>query len=852
MDSLGEVGKKMRSAIKAKLVELGNASSTGYIDDELPDYVMIMVANKRPKQQMLVDLNLFLGSNTETFVNWLHQVLQKLQEVTLPTNLATKAKKKISETSSKKDKKKDKKKHPKEPSITDVIAVELMEKAKKTIDPKVKCEKSEKSRTPSPPPTQVINNSNSDKQPQTVCSSQAWNSNKSDDDLNIPKLSEIRFNKSNASNLLHKELGDLQNTEKKIQELKKNRRAISGPEDTNNKSKEKELPDDDEEMQFEASPEINTSQKERGSVKSRLGTKQTEVTNTNNSNKSGNIISLSAIRRSETEFLKKIVVKQKEDNERKVDDYRSVRNNRHDSNSSRNYSRRERRSRSNSRHRNRSDRIDRFRRRSRSRSPIKSHESRSRLSIRDRIGDKIQPISSAVVNRKHSKTPEVPDGNFKVKSRPTLTSSISSHAGKSMLLRAMADAQRSTQVPSDAKKRQRDNITVQVKNEKRNQSHLNDEEYVPESISGHSESEAEYHPTFVKNQDGGEDDEDVIYLNNNDDVDLDDLDDNNEMPKASPQFIVTLDNKDLGTITRKSKSKSKSHSPTPPKVIKRTKRTPVKDRIGDRVNNNRNSDVIAKEHEHRLRKRQLKEVEMEVEESEAQRAYNKVKKTRVSPIKFDLTDEEDGRNSRSSSRDLSEKKTSISKNDSDLNGEEHTKRIRLEASRSFDHVPALLSSIAVPVPESSKPVVVTKSKDRCKFYPNCSNTNCIYFHPTLPCKAFPNCKFGENCAYTHPACKFDRSCHRIDCNYTHSTPILPASTPVIASSIVPVQNYKSITLTPTMQVCKFFPSCTNSNCTYQHPKVCKFGKACANKFECNFYHFETASKSKFRWVSSTS
>lgn len=140
MDSLGEVGKKMRvsekstrlfqkaqfeeffhrffyahflisinfqqSAIKAKLIELGNANQTGYIDDELPDYVMIMVANKRSKQQMLTDLNLFLGANTgehiinfnshhntnfnldftENFVNWLHQVLQKLQEVTLPSS----------------------------------------------------------------------------------------------------------------------------------------------------------------------------------------------------------------------------------------------------------------------------------------------------------------------------------------------------------------------------------------------------------------------------------------------------------------------------------------------------------------------------------------------------------------------------------------------------------------------------------------------------------------------------------------------------------------------------------------------------------------------------------------------
>lgn len=66
---------------------------------------MIMVANKRSQENMNQDLKLFLGSNTgkrlnvrkhflvltvfsslETFVNWLHQVLQKLQEVTLPNN----------------------------------------------------------------------------------------------------------------------------------------------------------------------------------------------------------------------------------------------------------------------------------------------------------------------------------------------------------------------------------------------------------------------------------------------------------------------------------------------------------------------------------------------------------------------------------------------------------------------------------------------------------------------------------------------------------------------------------------------------------------------------------------------
>ncbi|XP_068628389.1 zinc finger CCCH domain-containing protein 14 [Battus philenor] len=83
MDVVGsEIGQKMRSAIKAKLTELGC-----YVDDELPDYVMVMVANKRTRAQMEEDLQLFLGDNTDLFVNWLHQVLKKLQEVTVTAPL---------------------------------------------------------------------------------------------------------------------------------------------------------------------------------------------------------------------------------------------------------------------------------------------------------------------------------------------------------------------------------------------------------------------------------------------------------------------------------------------------------------------------------------------------------------------------------------------------------------------------------------------------------------------------------------------------------------------------------------------------------------------------------------------
>ena len=39
-------------------------------DDELPDYIMVMLANKRSKEQMTEDLVLFLGSNTSLFTDW--------------------------------------------------------------------------------------------------------------------------------------------------------------------------------------------------------------------------------------------------------------------------------------------------------------------------------------------------------------------------------------------------------------------------------------------------------------------------------------------------------------------------------------------------------------------------------------------------------------------------------------------------------------------------------------------------------------------------------------------------------------------------------------------------------------
>lgn len=47
------------------------------LDEELPDYIMVMVANKKTSQQMADDLSLFLGNNTIKFTAWYDQNKQR-------------------------------------------------------------------------------------------------------------------------------------------------------------------------------------------------------------------------------------------------------------------------------------------------------------------------------------------------------------------------------------------------------------------------------------------------------------------------------------------------------------------------------------------------------------------------------------------------------------------------------------------------------------------------------------------------------------------------------------------------------------------------------------------------------
>ena len=57
---------RIKKAIVSKLTEMDKLD-----DGELPDYILVMVNNRRDKRDMEHDLNLFLGDDTQKFINWL-------------------------------------------------------------------------------------------------------------------------------------------------------------------------------------------------------------------------------------------------------------------------------------------------------------------------------------------------------------------------------------------------------------------------------------------------------------------------------------------------------------------------------------------------------------------------------------------------------------------------------------------------------------------------------------------------------------------------------------------------------------------------------------------------------------
>lgn len=331
---------------------------------------MIMVANKRSKQQMTEDLNLFLGSNTDPFVGWLHQVLQKLQEVTLPPTTASTssagiillftfsfnfflilisiltAKRKTSTSESNDKKKRDKKlkrSHktksideaqakpvtPPPPSITDVFADHLIQKAKTSlmlenaVSVKTKAEQQNKD----------------------------FAEKKSSDDFDIPTITEIAENEVVKVNR-RKELSDLAELQKQINKAKRHLRSLnseeSEDEDFVNIEDDDDLGDEDDDVNKKRSQNTNSgkimrvgdkiasnrsqrvqiifnenqsesretaAKTKKLSVMERLGVKPAATANREN------VISLSANRRVEQEMYVPVFRRKDDDKRSKVSQY---------------------------------------------------------------------------------------------------------------------------------------------------------------------------------------------------------------------------------------------------------------------------------------------------------------------------------------------------------------------------------------------------------------------------------------------------------------------------------------------------------------------------------------------------
>ncbi|KAL3265442.1 hypothetical protein HHI36_009645 [Cryptolaemus montrouzieri] len=755
VDMGAEVGQKMRSAIKAKLTELDC-----YVDDELPDYIMVMVANKRTKSQMNEDLNLFLNTKTSTFVDWLHIVLKKLKEVTV-TNLEVykkAAKRKSSGLSNVKVKREKKIKKEKIKEDDSVVKQEMENPVVKSLTDDLPLNVKSLSET-----RKIILMSN----------------NSVDGNFNIPSISEVDHSnvkelqeieqqiKSVKSRLGLKIEEDVEEAElrKLVEESRKKgidtdaaRKVLNSGLDILSNGRVSEV--DTSKIQVLPETEaLNTEQKNGGDCVSR---KREHVRITFSKNdfqtpprspprkksvldrlgKYGDVKDSSLFGKSDRE---------ERYHERRHSSPEDKRDRREDE---RSYS-----SRSEVRVRregvkeflgNRdSERLNKDRR---SRDDLRKNLSRTgssdilRKDIKKRLG-----ISSKVTVPQID--PQLLEDTFKkrevvsvVKVKPRILPPNIQQANKNLLLKAVADAQKSvaqsksvgTKSDSYSSKYEktndknsperfhtkhysskRDNTNVKrisLKEKEKLKQFLSSHKSLNEGSSDEKDDEnQEYIPKPIKRTLSN-----VEYIPSSMNNVQDEA--SNDGSNKKQKFIVTLDGVQKNDIIGKLSVKERLHG----------RKTP-------------------------------------------------------SPIIF-----------------------------------ENSAVAKSAAVETDKSIPNQLPIVSAPS---------TKIRERCKYFPSCRNgENCEFYHPSRNCEQFPFCKFGDQCLYLHPNCKFGTSCTRRDCPYSH----IGGLKQTVSRSSLPVVPAK-IQAQP-LQTCKFFPKCSNINCSFYHPKPCKFGKYCKNQSVCNYVH----------------
>ncbi|XP_035437723.2 zinc finger CCCH domain-containing protein 14 [Spodoptera frugiperda] len=877
MDVVGsEIGQKMRSAIKAKLTELGC-----YVDDELPDYVMVMVANKRTRAQMEDDLQLFLGDNTELFVNWLHQVLKKLQEVTVATPLKTaerekskersdskerkskekKTKEKQKKSDVKKSKKKDKEKlfrkkddkkihktkkkskhhdiirpnippllmnmeKESEPSITDVFAGQILKNHGITLEVTQEESKPEKKPVvvePKRPILPIIDPATISSQPEQLETEEDSRRN-SLSSLGAPKEDQIK---------------EINQIEAKIQGLKQKLAeqldSMSDDEDfLNIRTEAEELMNDFAEDVFQeisqqapqvpAPVTVTPPMEQSKSPSPPPLPKPTEPPK--------------ELPKDPIETLPHIELKLPK---RPVRDRLGIREE-------------PKKPEVKEKEAKRTESPERF---TPEREPNFWPPNKS---AKSRLGEHPDASKrSSVPEEKVVEKPEPPPKKLTSKvsvleNRPSRASCASvvrvrprprvSTPANSLLLRAVADAHKSLlnappkvetepqikralvlpmrrcveaqkiviQVPADTSQvdDRGDSISLgdnDSEDEKSSKvaSDVDREEYIPAPITKKIVN-SEYTPS--KRNEGRtasrKDDTLIIETINihNPSVDKD----------KNTQFIVTMDGyhpnaflaKKLlteGLLSEEDEIKKLESSDTvKTPEIKETKaveeekkEAPQKKRLSNSSAESETQVIIKKED--KVEKRKSTEV-LKLDPVP-------VKKRRASPIVFDV----DKKKEEKEPERVRERTESAS-------SDQHVTVATVTNTHKYDSVPPL----------------------------SAAERKLVW------CRSFPLCRYGSACAFAHPRCKFAAACTRRNCVYSHAhnalTPPTTPVSPVIASHVVPAANYKTISaVVPNM--CKFYPNCVNPTCHYYHPKPCRYGKACVNKLECNFYHADVPAKWRY-------
>ncbi|GBP69079.1 Zinc finger CCCH domain-containing protein 14 [Eumeta japonica] len=901
MDVGSEIGHKMRSAIKAKLTELPGC----YVDDELPDYVMVMVANKRTRAQMEDDLQLFLGDNTQLFVNWLHQVLKKLEEVTVTTPLSQiekhdKAKSKsevkeakskdkkdktkdkklnTSKKSKKKDKDKKKKKEEKkahkakkkskeherirpnvppllmnmekesEPSITDVFAGQILKNHGITVDSYTDVGDKEikpdlptkKTHFPIIDPATISSGSvvtTYDSQPSDKCKDKSLETNKCTkpthqfppreeqikeitkieariQDLR-QKLAEKKETMSDDEDFLNirTEAEELMNdfAEDVYQEIKLIKPPVSAvtttpplqPDLIDPKDIPKsisKLPAVPTPLDQDTLPQIELQLPKRP-LRDRLGEKEVK--------KPTEISKESTKRRHSPESL----TPEKEPQPK---------------------------------------------------SSVKSRlgdlpTPQEKQFISDTLVDKLSETSSKKLTSKVSvletrDNRPAPASVVRVRPRPRPGSAAA--PASALLLRAVADAHKSLlnippkvtpeepmvkralvmpmrrtidpqkiviQVPTDRipsappSQEQSDceidfdtesladlEVELDNKSNKTNSDRTKKEtEYIPAPITRTLVNKTVHYVPSKRSNSISSEDPNVPSI----EVETINIHNTTIGKEKGPQFVVTLDGLDPNVF-----------------LAKKLKTEGLID--DDELLNNKNI----------LKKKQTER-----------------KETKDTPDADNCKLQDQPEETK---KDVKEKKRlsgTIEDNNTQIiiTAENETTPLKSEKRKSTTETPDSTKK------RKASPIVFDvdkKDRERKESVSSDSNVtitatgNSKYDSlPSLPdkrpvCRAFPACTWGAACAFSHPPCKFAAACTRRGCMYAHPTTVAGKG-PVVASHVVPAANYKTISNVNLPNMCKYYPQCANPACHYFHPKPCRYGKACLNKLECNFYHHDVPVKWK--------